>query len=111
MVFKTFSDLAKDELRSRAVGSADVTIKSELDLKRRPKTVIRFSTLLTERVGLAPGRDRVELFIDDSDRTMKCCGSARGRYKLLGARSGRPYIKFTVAKGMPVSEQTVNVDG
>lgn len=80
-------------------------MKSEFKDGARAQTVFRFSDDLVEKAGWQPGVDQIELLIDRSDLAIRAKKVACGGYKLTGSTTARSYVKFTAAKGMPVSDQ------
>lgn len=105
MAFESFDDLARVGLKRASMKAARVIVKSEFNERQRAQTVFRFSDDLIERAGWVPGIDRIELLIDRTDMAIRARKVAAGGYKLIGNGSARPYLKFTAARGMPVSDE------
>ena len=105
MAFESFDDLARIGLKRSAMKAARVVVKTEFSERSRAQTVFRFSDDLIERVGWVPGVDRIELMIDRTDMAIRARKVAAGGYKLIGNRRARPYLKFTAARGMPISDE------
>jgi hypothetical protein len=105
MAFESFDDLARVGLKRVAMKAARIVVKSEFSERQRPQTVFRFSDDLVERAGWTPGVDRIELMIDRTDMAIRARKVAAGGYKLIGNGNARPYLKFTAARGMPISDE------
>ena len=107
MAFESFSDLARVGLKRSALGSSRIVIKSDFNSGRRAQTTFRFSEDLIDKAGWITGGDRIEIYIDRDAKTIKLCKVASGGYKLLGGKTSRPNLKFTVARGMPAADEAV----
>lgn len=105
MAFESFDDLARVGLKRASMGQARVLVKSEFKNGARTQTVFRFSDDIVEKAGWTPGEDRIELSIDRSDLAIRARRTVCGGYKLIGNGSARPYLKFTAARGMPVTDE------
>lgn len=105
MAFESFDDLARVGLKRAAMKAARVIVKTEFSDRQRPQTTFRFSDDLVERAGWVPGHDRIELLIDRADMAIRARKVEVGGYKLIGSGSARAYLKFTAARGMPVSDE------
>ena len=104
MAFESFDDLARVGLKRAATKSARIVVRSEFSTRTaRTQTVFRFAEDLIERAGWTPGVDRIQLLIDRTDMAIRARRVAVGGYKLIGNGRSRPYLKFTAAKGMPIS--------
>ncbi len=109
MAFLQFDDLARVGLKRAPMKSARIVVRSEFSSRTRPQTIFRFSCDLVERAGWIPGKDRIQLQIDPTDMCIVASRSDASGYKLTQHRTSRPYVKFTVAKGMPIAQTVTEV--
>lgn len=105
MAFESFNDLARVGLKRSSMGPARVLVKSEFKDGARAQTIFRLSHDIVEKAGWQPGVDRIDLGIDRDDLAIRAKKVASGGYKLNGHKNAYPYVKFTAARGMPVSDQ------
>ena len=107
MAFESFAELARVDLKRVAIQPSRILVKTEFSGEARgarPQTVFRFADDIVEKAGWAPGSSRIELAIDRVDMAIRARQTHSGGYKLIGG-TGRPYLKFTAARGMPVTDE------
>lgn len=105
MAFQDFDDLARVGLKRAPVHESAVFIRSEAPTGKTATTSLRFSQDLIDKAGWHPGQHRLKLQIDPVDRVLRLTPTKTGGYKLIDPRSGSPFVKFSVAPGMPLTRR------
>lgn len=104
MAFESFDKLAREGLKRSQMGPSRVLVRTEFKPDARAQTTFRFSDDIVAKAGWTPGKDRICLAIDRDDLAIRATRVQSGGYKLISNGTGRPYVKFTAARGMPVAD-------